>query len=82
VIECSSGTYVRSLIADLSDAYCEELRRTEIGPFSVSDAVAPPPRGVVWEDPPLRSKATVLEALKTSHGLSGALDTPPLRLVT
>ena len=27
-IECSAGTYVRSLIADLGDAYCEELRRT------------------------------------------------------
>ena len=33
VIECSSGTYVRSLIADLGDAYCLELRRTAIGPF-------------------------------------------------
>jgi tRNA pseudouridine55 synthase len=38
LIECSSGTYVRSLIADLGDAYCEELRRTSIGPFSVEDA--------------------------------------------
>lgn len=37
-IECSSGTYVRSLIAALGDAYCEELRRTVIGPFSVEDA--------------------------------------------
>jgi tRNA pseudouridine55 synthase len=37
-IECSSGTYVRSLIADLGDAYCLELRRTAIGPFEVSDA--------------------------------------------
>jgi tRNA pseudouridine55 synthase len=37
-IECSSGTYVRSLIADLGDAYCEELRRTAIGPFSVEEA--------------------------------------------
>jgi tRNA pseudouridine55 synthase len=37
-IECSSGTYVRSLIADLGDAYCETLRRTAIGPFPVSDA--------------------------------------------
>jgi tRNA pseudouridine55 synthase len=36
-IECSSGTYVRSLIADLGDAYCEELRRTRIGPFDVAD---------------------------------------------
>lgn len=38
VIECSSGTYVRSLIADLGDAYCEELRRTRIGGFDVADA--------------------------------------------
>jgi tRNA pseudouridine55 synthase len=38
VIECSSGTYVRSLIADLGDAYCAELRRTRIGSFDVADA--------------------------------------------
>jgi tRNA pseudouridine55 synthase len=37
-IECSSGTYVRSLIADLGDAYCEQLRRTAIGRFEVADA--------------------------------------------
>jgi tRNA pseudouridine55 synthase len=37
-IECGSGTYVRSLIADLGDAYCVELRRTRIGPFDVADA--------------------------------------------
>jgi tRNA pseudouridine55 synthase len=30
---CSSGTYVRSLVAGLGDAYCLELRRTAIGPF-------------------------------------------------
>jgi tRNA pseudouridine55 synthase len=37
-IECSSGTYVRTLISDLRDAYCLELRRTGIGPFDVADA--------------------------------------------
>jgi tRNA pseudouridine55 synthase len=37
-IECSSGTYVRSLIADLGDAYCESLRRTAIGPFTAQRA--------------------------------------------
>jgi tRNA pseudouridine55 synthase len=37
-IECSSGTYVRALIAELGDAYCERLRRTQIGPFDVVDA--------------------------------------------
>jgi tRNA pseudouridine55 synthase len=52
-IECAAGTYVRSLIADLDDAYCVELRRTAIGPFDVSAAVAPPARGLQWSDPPL-----------------------------
>ena len=37
-IECGSGTYVRSLIADLGDAYCLELRRTHVGPFAAADA--------------------------------------------
>jgi tRNA pseudouridine55 synthase len=52
-IECGSGTYVRSLIADLHDAYCLQLRRTAIGPFQVADAVQPPPREAEWVDPPL-----------------------------
>lgn len=52
-IECGSGTYVRSLIADLGDAYCLQLRRTAIGPFHVRDAVGPPPRGQSWAEPPL-----------------------------
>jgi tRNA pseudouridine55 synthase len=37
-IECSAGTYVRTLIETLADAYCEELRRTAIGPFRVENA--------------------------------------------
>jgi tRNA pseudouridine55 synthase len=37
-IDCSSGTYVRQLVADLGDAYCEELERTAIGPFRLDDA--------------------------------------------
>jgi tRNA pseudouridine55 synthase len=52
-IECSAGTYVRSLIADLNDGYCVELRRTAIGPFEVVDAVVPPRRGEPWMQPPL-----------------------------
>ena len=30
-IDCSSGTYVRTLVEELGDAYCESLRRTAIG---------------------------------------------------
>ncbi len=37
-IECSSGTYVRTLLETLGDAYCLSLRRTAIGPFEVEDA--------------------------------------------
>jgi tRNA pseudouridine55 synthase len=37
-IECSAGTYVRTLIETLEDAYCSDLRRTAIGPFRVEDA--------------------------------------------
>ncbi len=39
-VECSAGTYVRTLIETLGDAYCSSLRRTAIGPFEVADAGA------------------------------------------
>jgi tRNA pseudouridine55 synthase len=43
VVECSSGTYVRQLVADLGDrtgagAHCTSLERTRIGPFALADA--------------------------------------------
>ncbi len=42
-IECSSGTYVRQLVADLGEltgagAYCERLERTGIGAFDLAAA--------------------------------------------
>jgi tRNA pseudouridine55 synthase len=42
-IECSSGTYIRSLAADLGralggGAHLRNLRRTRVGPFPVADA--------------------------------------------
>jgi tRNA pseudouridine55 synthase len=39
-IECSAGTYIRTLVEMLEDAYCLELRRTVIGPFRVEEAGA------------------------------------------
>ena len=70
-IECSSGTYVRSLVTDLGDAYCEELERTAIGTFRLEDA--DPVRLV-----PLREALAFLperalsaeEARAVSHGRS------------
>ena len=42
-IDCSSGTYVRQLVADLGElcgagAYCLALERTAVGPFRLEDA--------------------------------------------
>ncbi len=37
-IECSAGTYIRTLVETLEDAYCSDLRRTAVGPFRVEDA--------------------------------------------
>ena len=74
-IECSSGTYVRSLIADLGDAYCEQLRRTAIGAFEVTDA---DPERVL----PLEQALSFLpevrldpeQARKAGHGASVAVE--------
>ena len=62
-IECAAGTYVRSLIADLGDAYCLQLRRIAIGPFDVRDAVAPPRRGAAWPDAPVIALGEALAML-------------------
>jgi tRNA pseudouridine55 synthase len=42
-IDCSSGTYVRQLVADLGElcgagAHCTALERTRVGPFELADA--------------------------------------------
>src|SRR3954468_16742348 len=89
-IECSSGTYVRSLVADLGDAYCLELRRTGIGPFEVGEA---DPDTVL----PLESALDFLPAVtlrgddarKAAHGVAvpagpeatGAADETAVRLL-
>jgi tRNA pseudouridine55 synthase len=74
-IECSSGTYVRSLIADLGDAYCLELRRTAIGPFEVDDA--DDERVVPLDDALTFLPAVELtgdDARRASHGVAVAGD--------
>jgi tRNA pseudouridine55 synthase len=70
-IDCSSGTYVRSLIADLDDAYCLALRRTRIGHFDVADA--DPERIVALPDalaflPGVRLGAD--DARRAAHGVA------------
>lgn len=76
-IECSSGTYVRTLIAELGDAYCAELRRTAIGQFEVGDA---DPERVVPLNEALRFLPEVRldpeQARRARHGNAIATDLP------
>ena len=48
-IECSAGTYVRTLIEILGDAYCSDLRRVGVGPFRVEEAGREVPIAAVAE---------------------------------
>jgi tRNA pseudouridine55 synthase len=56
-IECSAGTYVRTLIETLDDACCERLRRTAIGPFRVEDAGEEIPPAAIAEMVPAVAEA-------------------------
>jgi tRNA pseudouridine55 synthase len=56
-IECSAGTYIRTLVETLDDAYCEELRRSAIGPFRVENAGEEVPAAEVAELVPAVAEA-------------------------
>lgn len=75
-VECSSGTYVRTLIETLDDAYCERLRRIAIGPLRVSDAGEEP----IAPDEALRflpeRALSPNEAARVANGV--AVDTAPV----
>ena len=77
-IECSAGTYVRVLVADLADAYCESLRRTAVGPFELADA--DPGRLVPLADvlgrilPSVRLEGE--DARRAAHGVAVQADAP------
>jgi tRNA pseudouridine55 synthase len=60
-IRVSSGTYVRA-IAEALGGHCRTLRRTEVGPFSVADAVSPE----AFEPRLLLAEADVLERVGAS----------------
>jgi tRNA pseudouridine55 synthase len=68
-IECSSGTYVRQLVAGLGDAYCEELERLRIGPFRLEDA--DPERLVPLEDALAFLPERPLEPAEAEHVAHG-----------
>jgi tRNA pseudouridine55 synthase len=64
---------VRSLVADLHDAYCLELRRTAIGAFDVADA---DPGRVIGLDEALAFlpavELTADDARRAGHGVAVA----------
>jgi tRNA pseudouridine55 synthase len=72
-IECSSGTYVRSLIETLNDAYCESLRRVKIGSFRVEDAgIELTPSAALAFMPEVGLDAEQAQAVSHGHPLGGA----------
>jgi tRNA pseudouridine55 synthase len=82
-IECSSGTYVRTLISELGDAYCERLRRLRIGCFDVADAA---PERVIPLNDALGFIAEVRlgpdDARRASHGAAVAGTAPAVVRLT
>jgi tRNA pseudouridine55 synthase len=78
---------VRALVSDLGDAYCDELRRTGIGPFEVGEA--DPERIVPLDDALAFLPAVTLrddDARKAGHGVAvaapgSAPSAPAVRLV-
>jgi tRNA pseudouridine55 synthase len=66
-LHVSSGTYVRSLAIAL-DGHCATLRRTEVGPFSVAEAVAPESFTAEWLLPEAEVLARVEAARARSLG--------------
>jgi tRNA pseudouridine55 synthase len=80
-LEVSSGTYVRQLVSDFGDAYCDELVRTAVGSFRLEDAETFVPLGEAMSFLPgveLEEEA----AIKASHGVAvaGATDSEAVRL--
>jgi tRNA pseudouridine55 synthase len=78
-VECSSGTYVRSLAADLGallggGAHLRNLRRAAVGEFSIEEAVTLD----TLEAMPSKSDALIAPA-EALRGLSRAVVGPPVR---
>lgn len=73
-VRCSSGTYVRSLVADVGKvlscgAHLMALRRTAIGPYRVEDASPPDAPGALL---PLERAVEHLEAVGLTEDEAGA----------
>jgi tRNA pseudouridine55 synthase len=65
-VRVTSGTYVRSLAIALG-GHCASLRRTEVGPFSVEDAVEPE----AFAAGQLLAEADILERVEVARAAAG-----------
>lgn len=74
-LDCSGGTYVRSVVETLGDAYCEELVRLRIGEMRLADAddelIRDPLIGLAHLERCAVDRAT---ALSLVHGKAVSLD--------
>jgi tRNA pseudouridine55 synthase len=67
-VVCSTGTYIRSLAHDFGQmlgtgAYLQELRRTKIGNFNVTDALTPHAWKDLWKPKPQSNNDKLPEAV-------------------
>jgi tRNA pseudouridine55 synthase len=81
-IECSSGTYIRTLIETLEDAYCESLRRTAIDDLHVPEVS---PQEISVEElvrflPERILDAGEAEAVSHGRSVTEPFDVPPDRV--
>jgi tRNA pseudouridine55 synthase len=92
-VRCSSGTYVRQLVADLGElcgagAYCTALERTEVGPFSLDDVdaerVLPPSEALPFLPERVLTEAEaddVRHGRRVADSLKTGIDGESVRLV-
>jgi tRNA pseudouridine55 synthase len=86
-VECSSGTYIRSLAADLGHllgggAHLRNLRRTKVGPFTLAEAHPPEAAELLAPIEALRGHTRVevddeTAALVRTGRVFAAFDGPP-----
>jgi len=90
LVECSSGTYVRTLIETLGDAYCESLRRIAIGGLELPAAGEPermrPPVELVAHLPAVELEAAaarlVRNGVRIEAPAEAAAASGPVRLIS
>lgn len=83
-IDCAGGTYIRSVVDTLEDAYCAELRRTRVGDLRLEDADPEKlldPLDVLSHLPRRDLDAREARAMIHGRSLDSAPSESPVRLV-